>query len=249
MKAIRLAVVSGLAFASIVVFPVAAFGCGTEDVVTCETTHKVAVIGMITRDQVRDLPGRQGSRDGAAGPTRANSGPGYEYKSVGNCDPLTPGVSEVDRAAQGLSCVGGVVECIMSNPADKLAPAASVNWRRSTVDGRPTGQWGQAGVSCTVGAEPGAAPTISMADITEQFMRTPWAKPHISSQPAGNVTLVNLPTFYQVTWSRSGFEPGEVDSSVLRGFTVRIRPKVVGFTYMFGDGSTLGPTLSPGLLT
>jgi hypothetical protein len=27
---------------------------------------------------------------------------------------------------------------------------------------------------------------------------------------------------------------------------LRIRPKLVGFTYVFGDGSTFGPTLSPG---
>ncbi|WP_404393024.1 hypothetical protein [Humibacillus xanthopallidus] len=85
-----------------------------------------------------------------------------------------------------------------------------------------------------------------MADIKAQFMRTPWSKPQISSQPAGNTTLVNLPTFYQVNWAPAGFAPGEVDRSVLRGIPVRIRPKLVGFTYVFGDGTTLGPTTSTG---
>lgn len=200
---------------------------------------------MYKSPSMRQVRGAPGSKGGSAGQAIANRGPGYEYKSVGgDCNPLTPRSGE-DRAVYMTTCVGDVLGCVVANPPDKVG-AASVNYRRTTVDGRPTGEWGQAGVSCTAGTGPGAQPTISMADITAQFMRTPWAKPHISSQPAGNVTLVNLPTFYQVTWSQSGFEPGEVDSSVLRGFMVRIRPKLVGFTYVFGDGSTLGPTMSSG---
>jgi hypothetical protein len=85
-----------------------------------------------------------------------------------------------------------------------------------------------------------------MADLKGQFMRTPWSKPQISSQPAGNTTLVNLRTFYKVNWTPNGFEPGEVDRSVLRGIPVQIRPKLVGFTYVFGDGSSVGPTPSTG---
>ena len=77
-------------------------------------------------------------------------------------------------------------------------------------------------------------------------MRTPWSKPQVSSQPAGNTTLVNLTTFYKVNWAVEGFQPGEVDRSVLRGIPVQIRPKLVGFTYVFGDGSTVGPTTSTG---
>ena len=77
-------------------------------------------------------------------------------------------------------------------------------------------------------------------------MRTPWSKPQISSQPAGNTTLVNLTTFYKVNWAVEGFQPGEVDRSVLRGIPVQIRPKLVGFTYVFGDGSSVGPTTSTG---
>ena len=85
-----------------------------------------------------------------------------------------------------------------------------------------------------------------MADLKAAFLRTPWAKPQISSQPAGDTTLVNLRTFYEVNWTRKGFEPGEADRAVLRGIPVRIRPKLVGFTYEFGDGSTVGPTTSTG---
>ncbi|GAA2742360.1 hypothetical protein GCM10009868_12010 [Terrabacter aerolatus] len=85
-----------------------------------------------------------------------------------------------------------------------------------------------------------------MADLKAAFLRTPWSKPQISSQPAGNTTLVNLRTFYEVNWSTAGFQPGEVDRSVLRGIPVQIRPKLVGFTYLFGDGSSVGPTSSTG---
>jgi hypothetical protein len=85
-----------------------------------------------------------------------------------------------------------------------------------------------------------------MADLKAAFMRTPWAKPTISTQPIGGTTLVNLETFYRVDWSASGFEPGEVDHRVLRGVGVAIRPKLVGFTYSFGDGQSFGPTSSLG---
>ena len=119
-------------------------------------------------------------------------------------------------------------------------------WRR-TLEGRSvTEPWTSRGITCAADVAPGARPTLSMADIKAQFMRTPWSKPQISSQPAGNTTLVNLPTFYQVNWAPAGFAPGEVDRSVLRGIPVRIRPKLVGFTYVFGDGTTLGPTTSTG---
>jgi hypothetical protein len=115
------------------------------------------------------------------------------------------------------------------------------------MDGqRQVEAWSSLGLTCYPSVAPGSRPTLSMADIKAQFMRTPWAKPQISSQPAGNTTLVNLATYYKVNWTAAGFAPGEVDRSVLRGIPVRIRPKLVGFTYVFGDGSTYGPTTSTG---
>ncbi|HET7396908.1 MAG TPA: hypothetical protein VFJ94_00160 [Intrasporangium sp.] len=102
------------------------------------------------------------------------------------------------------------------------------------------------GLTCASDVAPGARPTVTLADITAAFMRTPWAKPTISTQPAGNVTLVNLPTYYQVTWTRDGFQPDEVDQATLVGVRVHLRPKLLGFTYTFGDGATTGPTTSTG---
>ncbi|MEO7130503.1 MAG: hypothetical protein ABIZ07_03900 [Dermatophilaceae bacterium] len=169
-------------------------------------------------------------------PADTKKQPVYEYRTLANCDAAVP-----DSVGEDASCARALNSC----PEDTIGPLSRI-WRRTMVDGRQTAPWGSVGLTCHTDIAPGARPTISMADIKAQFMRTPWAKPQVSSQPAGKVTLVNLATFYQVGWSERGFEPGEVDSSMLRGFNVRIRPKLVGFTYAFGDGSSLGPTLSHG---
>jgi hypothetical protein len=83
--------------------------------------------------------------------------------------------------------------------------------------------------------------------INAEAMRTPWAKPVITTQPKGDITLVNLKTFYKVTWT-GGFAPGKVHQKVLLGTPVQIRPKLAtgGLTYDFGDGESFGPTTSLG---
>jgi len=49
-----------------------------------------------------------------------------------------------------------------------------------------------------------------------------------------------------VKWPTAGFQPGEIDAVTLLGHQVRIRPTVQGYTYVFGDGESFGPTPSPG---
>jgi len=49
-----------------------------------------------------------------------------------------------------------------------------------------------------------------------------------------------------VKWPAAGFQPGEIDTTALLGNQVRIRPTVESYTYVFGDGTTSGPTSSPG---
>lgn len=106
--------------------------------------------------------------------------------------------------------------------------------------------WRYIGSTCFVDGVPGAGQVVTLAMVLNQFHHTPWAKASISTQPVGNVTLVNLKTFYQVNWSAEGYQPEEVDPTIMLGMRVEIRPKLVGFTYVFGDGQTYGPTLSPG---
>ena len=109
--------------------------------------------------------------------------------------------------------------------------------------------WKLVGSTCFGQQVPGAGPTVTMAMIRDAMHATPWATASVSIQPAGNITLVGLKTFYQVTWSASGYEPGEIESidpSRMLGMRVDIRPRVDHFTYVFGDGTQFGPTKSTG---
>lgn len=202
--------------------------------ISCDTSEADVEVGL-SREQVQELPKFVGD-DGGAVLVSDEKRPVYEYRTLANCPAAKP-----DQIGENVSCMAALRAC----PPDTKGPL-SVIWRRAVLDGEVVEPWASVGLTCHTDVAPGARPTISMADIRAQFMRTPWAKPQISSQPAGNVTLVNLKTFYRVNWSTQGFGPGEVDVSNLLGFTVRIRPKVVGFTYVFGDGDTFGPTTSTG---
>ncbi len=108
--------------------------------------------------------------------------------------------------------------------------------------------WKLLGTTCFADLVPGV-PVLSLPMIVEAFHLTPWATARVATQPEGNVTLVGLTTFFRVSWSQEGFEPGEVeviDPARMLGMRVEIRPKLVGFTYVFGDGSRFGPTSSAG---
>jgi hypothetical protein len=208
--------------------------CSKDIFKSCATTETHAEVGL-SRAAVRRLPKFVGDSGGAVVVSDGKR-PVYEYRTLADCSAAVP-----DTAGENASCMGALRAC----PPDTVGPLSMI-WRRAVLDGVVVEPWTRVGVTCHTDVAPGARPTISMADIRAQFMRTPWAKPTVSSQPVGNVTLVNLTTFYQVSWSRQGFEPGEVDTSNLLGFAVRIRPKLVGFTYVFGDGARFGPTTSTG---
>lgn len=87
---------------------------------------------------------------------------------------------------------------------------------------------------------------ITLAMIVEAFHNTPWAKPQISTEPKGDVTLVGLDTYYKVNWTPDGFQPKEIDPTSLLGHPVDIRVKLDHFMWLFGDGQTFGPTTSEG---
>ncbi|MGW5240001.1 hypothetical protein ACWEOW_13795 [Monashia sp. NPDC004114] len=173
---------------------------------------------------------------GAAVMDRAGNAPVYEYLSLNDCPEARP-----DTVTEQVSCAHALRDC----PAGEAGPLLRI-WRRTTQAGRLLEQWRPRGITCAADVAPGARPTLTMADITAQLMRTPWAQPHVETQPAGNLTLVNLPTYYQVHWSTTGYQPGETDQALLRGIPVRIRPTLVALRYDFGDGTTHGPTTSTG---
>ncbi len=205
------------------------------DALQCTVTQDATYIGGLSRGEVLGLPRFPGDGGSAVVAVRGADAPRYEYRSLNDCDAAEPG-----SPGQDVSCMRALRSC----PPDQ-GPLMRI-WRRTVVAGRVVQPWTAVGVTCHAEVAPGARPTVTMADIVAQFMRTPWAKPHVATEPEGDTTLVNLTTFFRVEWSAQGFAPGEVDQSVLRGVAVRIRPRLVGFVYVFGDGRSQGPTTSAG---
>jgi hypothetical protein len=79
-----------------------------------------------------------------------------------------------------------------------------------------------------------------MGQVRRAFREVVFARPGVSSEPVGGWALVNLDTYYAVVWPRAGVGPGEVARVRLLGHVVGIRPRVVQYRYVFGDGDSLG---------
>ena len=108
-------------------------------------------------------------------------------------------------------------------------------WRRPlAADGTPSGVWVKVGHSCNQPLPGQAGP--SLADVRRAFREVDFARPRLASQPQGGWALVNLDTYYAVSWPEEGVAPGQVATVRLLGHTVAIRPKVVEYEYDFGDG-------------
>jgi hypothetical protein len=118
--------------------------------------------------------------------------------------------------------------------------------RELDTTGKPINlTWELVGTTCYPDQVPGK-PVLGMAQILDAFHNTAWAKPTVHTQPEGNITLVTLPTYFQVIWPEAGYQPGEIDTITLLNTSVRIRPTLKSYTYVFGDGTTSDPTTSPG---
>ena len=87
-----------------------------------------------------------------------------------------------------------------------------------------------------------------MAMIQTAFHDTDFTVPTVNIQPEGDVTLVNLPTFFEVRFPMAGFGPDEVDTpdpARLLGYHIEVRPRLKSVTYHLGT-TTVGPTTSLG---
>ncbi len=87
-----------------------------------------------------------------------------------------------------------------------------------------------------------------MEMIREAFHDTDFAVPTVNVQPEGDVTLVNLPTYFEVRFPEAGFGPDEVDTpdpARLLGYRIEVRPRLKSVTYHLGT-ETVGPTTSLG---
>ena len=165
----------------------------------------------------------------------------FEYTSATACPFNTPGGANANAP-----CVGATQACAGNTPQQGQGPQVRLYRRELGANGIPVSTgWQLIGTTCYPDLVPGT-PVLGMAQILAAFHNTAWAKPTVHIQPEGNVTLVTLATYFEVEWPASGFQPGEIDTTTLLGNQVRIRPTVQGYTYVFGDGTSSGPTHSAG---
>jgi hypothetical protein len=158
----------------------------------------------------------------------------YTYASISFCavDPNDPARDEI--------CSAAFAECAGNTPEQGLGPAIKI-FRQAA--GEST--WEFRGISCFPDLV-GGGPALSMDMIISAFHDTAFSVPSINIQPEGDVTLVTLPTYYEVRFPAEGYEPAEIDTVSLLGFSVDIRPRLDAVTYHFGDGATAGPTTDLG---
>jgi hypothetical protein len=138
-------------------------------------------------------------------------------------------------------CEAANDDCAGNTPEQGLGPLAAVYRREVAAKGAAPNEWKMIGLTCFPGSG-----KVGPGQALAAFHETALAKPVVHIQPEGNLTLVTLPTFFEVTWPKAGAQPGEIDTTTLLGHQVRIRPKGQGYTYYFGDETHFGPTPSPG---
>lgn len=171
--------------------------------------------------------------------------PWYKYGSSSYCSDSPPGAS----GGGDPSCTQEFAVCRRAGASNGASGPAVRVWQMEV--GRtgapvPGATWTEIGWTCLSDLVPGANNVLTMQMILNEFHKTTFAKPTTSIQPVGLKTLVNLPTFYELKWNPTGFEPGEGDSTVLVGRQVEIEPVFVSATYIYGDGEASGPVKSFG---
>lgn len=165
----------------------------------------------------------------------------FQYRPVPDCPGNHP--DEPDYA----SCLWAITYCEERVP-DSSGPYSQV-YRRIVDETGPLDSWVYIGHTCFTDLVPersGDDVELTIEHILEQFHRTAFADPTTSLQPPDGRGLVNLPVYFELVWDPEGFEPMEIDTSILLGHEVRIRPTLQEVVYDFGDGQTYGPTTSTG---
>ncbi len=192
----------------------------------------------LSRSQVQALAHSYPSGASDASPTSW-----YEYVAVIDCIP--PNSPEQPR----LEICGFAVTYCEENVPESFGPR-SIIYRRTADNSGPVDTWAPVAPTCFTDSVPPRsgepAQELTEAMIIEQFHRTDFALPQTVIQPPDGTTLVNLPVYFELGWPDAGFEPSEVDTTTLVGHQVRIRPTLIGATYVTGDGATIGSTTSLG---
>ena len=163
----------------------------------------------------------------------------YEYKTLDSCGATGSLYMTQDCATNQVTTLCPPTE----------GPLVDILRRLVAPTGEELRPWSLLGRTCRGNDVPGARLRPTMAMVVDAFHHTPWARATIGFQPDGYLTLVNLTSFYEAKWSATGYGPGSVDRvdpAAMLGHQVDIRPRLLSFTYHFGDGSSQGPTTSTG---
>ncbi|WP_229708890.1 hypothetical protein [Knoellia flava] len=169
-----------------------------------------------------------------------SSGPTWEYRETLGCG----STSNPDAPNDLSSCSLAISAC---PPVAGRAVNQLYLWRRIVG----TTRWFFNGTTCgsanlpnTVSTPP---PTPTLADILAAFRELPFGKPTVNIQPEGDVTLVNLPTYFEAQWPAGRLGPGDVSKPVqLLSWSVEFRIDPARYDFDFGDGSSSGWTTDRG---
>jgi hypothetical protein len=172
----------------------------------------------------------------------------YDYRVVLACQAKR--LSDTTDG-QATNCSYSQTACTYRYPATD--PRATENLYRFEYRSthNPNAPWGLIREMCGLADAPAgvAAPRIpTLGQIQTAFRRLPFSKPTVSIQPVGNLTMVNLPTFYQAVWpGDAGLEPGEVSPPMhLLSWSVQFRIAARSYDFHFGDGASSGQVETAG---
>lgn len=171
----------------------------------------------------------------------AKKAPFYDYAAVSACGNGDPDNNPGDLCPQSWGLCR-----ITTGGGD--GPAVVIWQRRVRANGEPVtgpnGAWQRVDMTCWPEDVPGAGSALTMGRIREAFRDTDFSVPTVNIQPEGDVTLVNLPTYFEVKMPGAGYGPDEIDRpdpATLLGYQVEIRPRLKSVTYHLGE-TTIGPT-------
>ncbi|MFC7485460.1 hypothetical protein ACOCJ7_02955 [Knoellia sp. CPCC 206453] len=165
-----------------------------------------------------------------------SKGPVWEHRETLGCG----STSDPDAPNDLSSCGLALSRCA---PVNGRGVNQLYVWRRLAG----TSQWffdrtscGSANLPNTVQPAP-AVPTLDQ--IVVAFRELPFAKPTVNVQPEGDVTLVNLPTYFEAQWPTAKLSPGDVSTKVqLLSWSIEFKINPASYNYSFGDGSASGWT-------
>jgi hypothetical protein len=172
----------------------------------------------------------------------------YEYRVVLACQAAR--ISD-NAGGQATNCSYAQKACSYRYPASDPRSQENLMRLERRLKKPGTGAWDLVREMCGPDQVPPGVPVPqvpTLAQIQTAFKRLPFSKPTVSIQPVGNVTLVNLPTYFEARWpGDAGLEPGETSKPVkLLSWNVEFRIQAQSYDFRYGDGQSSGPTSDAG---